>query len=344
MTTIYKRNGKWTVDFRFRGKRIRRTSPVNTRKGAEAYLRLLQDELLAGKPASSPTLTEHWERYLRDHVSALARESRVAYVNRAAHWLPELGKLRISAIDAATIEAYAARRRSAGAAPDTIRLECTVLRSCLQAAVRWGLLATAPKPRLAIPAVRRQRYLDPDEVNALVEACGPNIRSMVIVAVHTGMRLGELLGLRWADVDRQAKRCTVSRQRARRAEEALPKNRQARTLPLSKAALAAILDVPRRIGSPYVWSFGKTAAQKALAKAARKAGLPGVGWHTLRHTCASWLAQAGLPLTMLQAILGHASPIQTMRYAHLCPTSLDSAAQLLDGHHVVTTERTAKKP
>ncbi|PAP76327.1 tyrosine-type recombinase/integrase [Rubrivirga marina] len=154
----------------------------------------------------------------------------------------------------------------------------------------------------------------------------------VTVAVYTGLRLGELVGLRWADVDLESRRLVVRNRAAART-----KSRRDRSVPLAGPAVRAFESVGRgdREALVFVGAGGgrvnKEYASKAFLRYRRAAGLAEeIHFHSLRHTCASWLVQGGVSLVRVKEVLGHASIQTVMRYAHLAPsTALDEVERAL---------------
>jgi integrase len=159
---------------------------------------------------------------------------------------------------------------------------------------------------------------------------------MIVVGLRTGLRIGELLALRWDDVDLVGGRVMVRRS-VSRGIIGTPKNGRSREIPLSDQALGA-LNGHRHLRGELVFSGGtgrllnRGECKWPLWGACRRAGLRRVGWHTLRHSFASHLAMRGVPLKAVQELLGHSTMDMTMRYAHLSPDVRRDSVRLLDGH------------
>lgn len=146
--------------------------------------------------------------------------------------------------------------------------------------------------------------------------------------------MGELLGLRWEDVDLSAGRINV-RQSYVQGVFGLPKSGKSREIPLGDEVIEALRTHRHERGSLVFCDTGGnvlTAGRLAwpLKRALKRAGLREIGWHVLRHTFASHLAMRGVPLKAIQELLGHASIVTTMRYAHLAPHVARDAVRLLD--------------
>lgn len=148
------------------------------------------------------------------------------------------------------------------------------------------------------------------------------------------MRLGELLALRWDDIDLVAKRLTVW-QNVSRGELTTPKNHKRREIPLGDQVNAA-LKGHRHLRGEFVFCqaggkrLTKGECKHPLLRTCKRAGLRSVGWHVLRHTFASHLVMRGQPLKVVQELLGHSTIKMTERYAHLSPDVGRDAVRLLD--------------
>jgi integrase len=219
-------------------------------------------------------------------------------------------------------------------APGTMHNILVVLSDMLQVARKRSLIASVPEiDWIKIPKPDFD-FLDFEEADRLIVGADGEWRTMILVALRTGLRQGELLGLRWIDVDLSAGRLTV-RQNYVDGSFVTPKSGKPREVPLCEEAIAA-LKAHRHERGPLVFcdgegrvlSDGKMA--RPLIRAYRAAGLRPIGWHTLRHTFASHLAMRGATLRVIQDLLGHASIVTTQRYAHLAPHVARDAVKLLD--------------
>lgn len=173
----------------------------------------------------------------------------------------------------------------------------------------------------------RERFLTPDEARELLAACTPWLRLIVLAALHTGGRRGELLAVEWDDVDLDRRRMTFR----------MTKNGEPRSVALT-ATLAASLKERRprfNAGGRVFLNHGKGEIYPdgltwSFRLAAKKAGLAGFRFHDLRHSAASFMVQAGVPLNTVRDVLGHKSLTMTLRYAHLAPAHQAEAVQALD--------------
>ncbi len=186
----------------------------------------------------------------------------------------------------------------------------------------WEVLPAVPKIRLEKEPQGRLRWLTEDEIKKLLDACSKSrnrdLRAAVTVAINTGLRRSELLGLTWdrADLSRGVIRLEVT------------KSGKRREVPLNAQSYAALVSLgPKESGRV----FRKQSLRKAYENAVSNAKLEDVNFHTLRHTFASWAVMRGVSLKELQELLGHSSLAMTMRYAHLAPERLRSAVTRLEG-------------
>ncbi len=215
----------------------------------------------------------------------------------------------------------------------------------LRAFFRWcgkqALLKLNPAERVTPPAAGRREapFFSPKALQALVdsiETAGERwLADVVRVAVSTGLRRGELVHLRWRDVDLDAGFLVV-----RNREDFRSKSGHDRRVPLVEDALDVVSRLADERGAAregYVFrgtQGGKLNADslsKAFLRSCRRAHVPeGLHFHSLRHTAASWLVMRGVPMSVVQAILGHADLATTQRYSHLAPATLrDEMARAL---------------
>lgn len=219
----------------------------------------------------------------------------------------------------------------------TVRNELTVLRHMLRLAHRkWSYLDRVPEIELPQAPRGRTRYLTEGEITKLLNSCAQSrnihLTSIVTLAINTGMRKNEIMGLKWERIE-------LDKDLGFNARITLyeTKNGEPRGVPLNKAAGAALTalepDPDKRIGSVFKRSDGEDWGQirTAFEKAVERAGLSDFRFHDLRHTAASHLAMRGRTLKEIQEILGHKSFSMTLRYAHLSPRHLRTALESLVG-------------
>ena len=333
----------WWVDIRSNHVRYRKRSPENSRAGALAYEALLRHRLargeeITGKRRSSENqkFDEFTQRWFVEYVvpNNKPSEQRNKKYALSASLVPFFGDTPISEISNRDIERYKAALLRKGASRKTVNNMLTVLRKCLLTAFDWLELDGRP-PKfvwLKCPPPRTD-FLSPEECTLLLEHSGGVIHEMILAALRTGMRQGELKGLQWSSIDWVNRSITV-RDSLSDYTKALgsPKGNRARHIPIDIDLFEVLVGRKRDVGFVFVDHAGQPFSHYrlsgALTRVCRRAGLRKVKWHTLRHTFASQLAMNGTPLNMVQALLGHASITTTMRYAHVAPSALRAAIDL----------------
>jgi len=249
-------------------------------------------------------------------------------VNLNNHLVPLFGKMRLDEISARDVEAYKAAKLRQGFAPKTVNNQPAVLGRMLRIARKWELLDKVPENCLAISSPQEFDFLDFGEAERLIAGSESRWRPMIVLALRTGLRLGELRALRWEDVDLVTGRLVV-RRAAWRDKIGTPKSGRQREVPLSDQTLSALMGHQDLRGNFVFCADEGTLLTTVSCKwpvwrTCRRAGIRRIGWHVLRHTFASHLATKGAPLKAVQELLGHTDIKVTMRYAHLSPGETQS--------------------
>ena len=258
--------------------------------------------------------------------------------------LPELGQMRLSAVDRGAIQDLVDRLVARGLAPSTVRNSVLPLRAIFRRALARSEVAENPTLGLSLPAVRgrRERVARPQEARALIGALPAGDRAIWATALYAGLRRGELQALRWSDVDLDRGLIRVERSFDQHVGPIEPKSRSGRRrVPLAKP-LRAELSAHRlwqgRAGEGFVLGNGEKAfAPGAATRRAReewkKHGLERIGLHECRHTYAAHMIAAGVNAKALSHYMGHSSITITLdRYGHLMPGSEAEAAELLEAY------------
>jgi integrase len=343
--TARKIEKSWWVDFRVDYIRYRKRSPENSRAGAEAYEATLRHRLAQGQPIDGPqrvaAKTQSFEtfaaKWFEEYVvpNNKLSEQRSKQIILRASLIPFFGRRPIGAITARDIERYKARTARTGVKNKTINNRLTVLRKCLATAYDWLELDGAPPEiewlKCAPPKID---YLSKDECAQLLAHSSGIVRELIQTALLTGMRQGELKGLQWSSIDWQTRVITVRHAKNDWSDVLdTPKSNRVRYIPMNQALYHTLAG--RRSEEGYVFldsdgkPFDKKRLMRRLNRVCRRAQMRPIGWHILRHTFASHLAMKGAPLGAVQALLGHSSINTTMRYAHMAPSALRSAIELL---------------
>jgi len=335
----------WIVDVKYRYpdgsvKAVRQTSPVQTKRGAQQYERQLREALQNGthrkEGKEALTLDQFQEKFLthaKTNNKYSTLKSKIDILRK--HLLPAFGKRHLERIGPYQIEAYKAKKLDEGLNPKTINNTLAVLRKLLVLAAEWGELPSVPKIAWMNVPKPEFDFLSFEEAERLVAAAEPDWKTMILLALHTGLRLGELVALQWDSVDLRTQRLVVKRN-VYRGRSGTPKGGCSREIPLSDTARRALKD-HRHLKGPSVFCTSDGAmlnaynrCQNAIARQCRRAGLRPVGWHTLRHSFASHLVMRGVPLKVVQELMGHTTVEMTMRYSHLSPHVSAEAVKVLD--------------
>lgn len=236
------------------------------------------------------------------------------------------------------VSAYIEARKLDRVSPATINRELDVFSAAINyASRRWDWEISNPCSGMSLREPEgRVRWISRSEADALIleagkDARSPHLADFIRLALNTGCRKSELLELSWDRVDLHSNRLFL--------EPEHTKSGKRRVVPLSEEARKALLGRARFRAehcpdSPWVFSHvdGERVQfmQKGFQAACRRAGITNFRVHDLRHTCASWMVQQGVPLLEVAGVLGHSSIEMTQRYAHLAPEHLKAAVGALD--------------
>mgnify|MGYP003528142995 CR=1 FL=1 len=331
---------RWRVDLTVkRGgevERIRRRA--TTRDGAlriEADLRARHARGEA--PTTSAPLFSEWAKdfldvYATTNNKPSEQRSKLQIVRD--HLLPFFGDTRLDRISIENVERFKAEQLKRKAAAKSVNNRLTVLRKLLAVAVDWQRIGSMPKIRWLKTAPSKWRFLTFGEADRLVASAKGEQGAMILFALRTGLRLGELLALQWPDIDLTRGVVQVTRN-VWRGVEGSPKGGRARMVELSADARGAVHALPSRFVGKYVFGPGSVRLTAGETKrwtwnASKAAGISRCGWHVLRHTFASHLAMSGVPMKTIQELMGHTDMAQTMRYAHLSTEVRSDAVNRLD--------------
>jgi len=317
-------------------------SPDNTRAGALAYESVLRRKLARGEPLEEPqkvavpTFAAFVEEWFSTHVMTNNKPSTQRSTRSLidGHFKEAFGRKRLDEICVDDVERFKAAKLQAGLSPKTVNNHIGVIAKCLHAAVDWGRLASAPRIKMLKVPPQRFDFLTPAESARLIDAFGDaQWRAMATCAVRAGLRMGELLGLRWEDVDLERGTLTV-RHSIVCGIVGTPKSNKIRYIPLTQDLADALEELAPKTGYVFRQPNGEPMTRgmiwRALLTACKRSGTRPIGWHVLRHTFASQLASEGIAIHTIQALLGHSDVKMTMRYAHLMPSTLRSAVDVLD--------------
>ena len=327
---VFLKNEAWWIDTYIKGKRIRR------KIGPDKETTELVEKDLQVKAARGEHLGIMEERKIRfedfatDYLEwSTANKAERTYITDQCiinrQLTPFIQGRHLGSVKPKAVEDYKTHRLRT-IQPRTVNRELAVLRSMFTRAIEWQYVKA--HPMADIKDLKYQKsppaFLTLDQLDQLLEACGsPHLYTFVVLAAHTGMRRSETFNLKWADVNFKRAELTVRQ----------TKNNEYRIIPMNKPVRDTLKKHPRHITSELVLAHGEGTAYKgvdhAFHKALEKAGLPRIRIYDLRHSFASNLVTAGVPLNVVQELLGHKDIHMTMVYAHLAPNAKRAAVDLL---------------
>ncbi|KUK32079.1 MAG: Integrase family protein [Thermoanaerobacterales bacterium 50_218] len=328
---------------RFYRETFRGTKTQAKLRASELEVNLKRAPGAAKAPATVGECLDRWLAHVRGSVAETTFEN---YSVHARRLKPYVGRLPLWGLTPGALQ-EALSPMWEKFVPTTCRKTVGTLKTCLRQAVAWGWVSRDPTQGLKLPRVARseKRVLAPGELTRLLEALKGYKHGLAVrVLAVAGLRLGEVLALRWEDVDFEKGTVTVRRSadsKRRKLKEDTKTPAARRTIRLDAETLRLLeehkrsqkvrplkdaLVFPAEDGRPLRCN----AVRKTLRLALKKAGLPRIRVHDLRHTAASILIDAGVSLTTVAAFLGHSSPATTAAiYAHAVRRA-DSVAGALE--------------
>jgi len=320
--------GRFVVTWSERGQRRRfRLAPGLSPAEAKAALARFERDRDRLQIGSDVTVGELARRWIADREADGKRvvKQRTSWKALEAHF----GHLRPEDIGKRECRAFERARLEAGRAVGTVWTDLSELRACLGWAKREKLILEAPVITLPPQPPPRDRHLTRAEVHRLIEACQmPHVRLFVILAVATAGRHAALLELTWDRVDFEGGRIDL------RDPRKAVTNKRRQMVPMATMARAALSEARPGALTEYVIEWGASRVRSVrvgFAAACRRAGLADVTPHTLRHTAAVWMAEAGVPMAEIAEYLGHTDTQTTFRvYARFSPSALARAMGAVD--------------
>ena len=327
-------NGAWVCDLTVQGKRIRQFGGY-TKQEARNTLAKLRLMKLDVRFSLKPPLEEIAFKEFADQYLELYSKQNKRSWRRDQQSLKELKAFfrgeTLQSLDPQKIESFKAKRRTEVCDGSTNR-ELACLKTLLNKAIEWGKLEKNPAAgvkKLKEPPPR-DRVLTPEEGRRLIRAANPNLQPILILALGTAMRRGEILRLKWTDLDFARGLISIR----------ISKSGRARQVPMSKAVAEILQSLPRRCeylfpykdtGEPMkeVGNSFETACRRAKMNPddPKDPGITGLRFHDLRRTAATWMRRAGADLLLISRILGHSSLLMTQKYLCEDPGDVSHAFQ-----------------
>ena len=357
-------DGRWRASWWYEGQWVRRVFPNKTQ--ARQALDAVRGQIVEGryvnkKKEVTTTFEEAVKRFLAWSESNTRPANAALDRHCSKSWLsfPHFARKKLDKITAGDADLYknhlmanhriknGTRYTGEKLTPRSVDIHVSRLKRMFNLCMEWGLCTSNPaaKVKLLKRDNKRIKYLSEEEEARLMEVCTPELARVVQFALHTGMRRGEIQGLKWSDIDFKTGVAVIPGTRA--------KGKRERVIPLNSVAVGILQSLPRPMDREAL-VFGNREGgvwdrvRKHWAKAIALSGLEDFHFHDLRHTYASRLVMSGVDLAVIRELLGHRDFETTLRYAHLSPARLKAAVSLLvnrqpDSHFTNISPQPTKK-
>lgn len=356
--SVFKRGKTYWVEFRFNHIRCRKRSPENSLAGAKTFESLLRMKLARGEPINEkpkvkvPTFSEFSDKWFDTYVKTNNKPSEQDNKEMVfrIHLKPFFGRKPLDQINNLMIEEYKAKKQAQGICNKSINNQIGMLGKCLRCAEEWEVITKVPRIKpLKVPP-QTFKFLSEEEYDLLLEASKQvsiELYEMILFTLRTGLRIGELIAVKWEDINYDNQSILIART-CWKGEMGSPKSNRTRQIPLADDLYNLLYQRRQKEGFIFLNQEGEIysrfALDRALDRACKLAGIKIVSWHPLRHTFASKLANNGVALHVIQALLGHSDLKMTQRYAHLEPLTLSEAIKTLEPKNNLELFRAHKMP
>jgi integrase len=340
---------KWTAE-RASGELAKLKNAHRTGKGAYTMAELREQENARREEEKerkkqeekdSLTLARFWDEsyfpYAKLYKTAQTIKTEKSYYNL---WIkPKIGEKTFKDITPLDLERIKKNMADAGRSPKTIAHSLAIVRQIINRAQLLGYYKgdnpthKVKKPKTDNKRIRFLSYVETETLLDKLSTRSPDVHDMALLALHCGPRAGEIFGLTWQDIDFERGLVTLRH----------TKNGHVRHVPMTVRVREMLKNRESVRDSELVFPARNGSKRKEVSNSFERA-VKDLGWnkgiedprqkvvfHSLRHTCASWLVMAGVPLYTVKEYLGHRQISQTERYAHLAPDSLQQATAAMNG-------------
>ena len=327
---LYKRGNVFWMTYKADGMLYRYSTGKTTQKEAEYVLACRRKEIKEGKLPEFNKGKCKFAELAKEYDTTCAKQQKgygtKKYIIRQL--VEEFGNLNVKDLDAIIVERYRSKyERTRKPATANRMLAC--LKHMLTKAVDWNManeetLKRVRKVEFLKENNKRLRFLNADECKRLLGCCPKHLKPIVTTAVYTGMRRGEILSLKWEQIDLRHGYISLTD----------TKSGDGREVPINDTLGEMFEEMPHSIESVYVFTDENGNPYKSVKRsfntALRKAEIYDFRFHDLRHTFASQLVMNGMDLTTVKELLGHKTLNMTLRYSHLAPEHKSKAVKVLD--------------
>ncbi len=331
MRGLYRRGDIYWIAIRKDGKLYRESTDTTSLEEAEEFLVSFRKKIREGTIAEdrrrkSKKFADLAQDYLKWAERQRAYRDKKVYVRQLVE---RFGHLRLRDLNTKIIEQWQTELLKSRK-PATVNRKLACLKHMVNKGVQWEMVSeyTLKKVRnvkLLEERNRRLRFLTVEECQALIDCCAGHLKPLVKIALHTGMRRGEILNLKWEQVDLKHGFILLD----------VTKNGERREIPIDETLKEVFNSMARGFESVYVFTDPNTGdpyktIKRSFSTALKKAEIRDFKFHDLRHTFASQLVMNGVDITSVKELLGHKTLNMTMRYAHLAPEHKMKAVRILD--------------
>jgi len=334
---LYKRGSVWWMRFPHNGKQVRRSTETEDKKLAQRIFDKLKGEIAEGRwfeklPGENYTFKDLMDKYMKEYSAVNKKPtSHIRDKSLNDHLQKSFGQLYLTEITSRLIAEYKIKRRNEGACSRTVNYELSLMNHAFNMAIReWELIESNPASKVKKERVRNilERWLSVDEEKRLLLASPGWLQAIIIFAINTGLRRGEILNLKLSQVDFHRRTLIIFEQ----------KNGAIDTLPLNQKAMGILegrrknkmtdcdLVFPSQNGTRIL----DRNLFRAFHNAMERAQIENFRFHDLRHTFATRLVQTGVGIYEVQKLGRWKNASMVMRYAHHNPESLRSSIEVLD--------------
>ncbi len=316
-----RKEAKYYIHFQVNGQRVRKAlKGVRTRTEAVKALNLEVADAQRGqynfqdgkqKISFSEMADIFLEKYSKVNKKSW-KTSDWVYLRRLK---PYFGSYLLSKITPEMIEEYKSERLSTGIKKCSVNREVSCLRKIFNVALDWGRAIDNPVRKVKLYSEKeniRERVLTEDEEERILKVAAPHLKPILVVALNTGMRKGEVFKLKWQNVDFDKKEIKITESKSGRE----------RRIPINSVLFSLLNAHKAQDGqSEYVFTNPDTGEpytriKRAFSTACERAGIEDLRFHDLRHTFATRLVRRGVDLVIIKELMGHASIVTTQRYLH----------------------------
>lgn len=325
---LTRKGDNWFIDY-YAGGRRKREKIGASKKLAERVLAKRKTEIAENryldikKEKNIPfqKLTELYLSYARTNKKSYSND--IHYMKK---FIEFFGDRNISGITPLMVEQFKAARKDT-ISEATINRYLSVLKHMFNKGIEWGLCESNPvkKVKLFKENNSRIRYLEFGEMDRLLDNCADFLKPVILTALNTGMRQGEILNLTTEDVDLKRKIIYIRQS----------KSGEHRECPINSVLSETFQSLEKNPKTPHIFldnegqKLGRFVVRYFFEKAVKQAGIEDFHFHDMRHTFASHLVMAGVDIMTVKELLGHKTLKMTLRYSHLSPNHKSAAVETL---------------